>query len=259
MSEQLHLDIRNQVARVTLHRPAARNALSRALNTELLQLAHVLEQKNDVHAIVLRGAGEQAFCAGADLKERKGVSAAETGPFVDAIGNAINAWAQLPQPTIAALNGYAFGGGVELALACDFRIACDDVVMALTEVRLGIVPGAGGTQRLPRLVGLAKAKELILLGRRIDAQQAEAIGLVNQVVARDKLDAAVDAMLAELAGCAPISVRKAKEAITRGLDVPLHQGLEIERKCYDVTLFTDDRNEGLAAFAEKRKPVYQGK
>lgn len=259
MSEQLHLDIRGQVARVTLNRPSARNALSRALNLELLELAHVLAQNADVHAIVLRGAGEQAFCAGADLKERKGVSAAETGPFVDAIGNAINAWADLPQPTIAALNGYAFGGGVELALACDFRIACDHVIMALTEVRLGILPGAGGTQRLPRLVGLAKAKELILLGRRIDARQAEAIGLVNQVVGREQLDAAVDAMLAELAGCAPISVRKAKEAITRGLDVPLGQGLGIERECYNVTLFTDDRNEGLAAFAEKRQPAYQGK
>jgi len=259
MNEQLMLERRDHVAWVTLNRPEARNALSRDLNLELAQLAKTLADDDDVRAVVLRGAGEAAFCAGADLKERKGVTAAETGPYVDAIAGAINAWAALPKPTICALNGYAFGGGVELALACDFRIAVRGAVFALTEVRLGILPGAGGTQRLPRLIGVARAKELILLGRRITAERAETIGLVNQVVEPEELNVAVDAMLSELAGCAPVSVAKAKEAIERGADVSIADGLVIERACYDVTLFTDDRNEGLAAFAEKRPPRYLGK
>ncbi len=259
MSEHLRVEQREHVAWVTLNRPDARNALSKALNAELSAVAADLADNREVRTVVITGAGEKAFCAGADLKERKGVGAAETGAYVDAISGAINAWAALPQPTIALLNGYAFGGGVELALACDFRIAVEDAVLGLTEVRLGIIPGAGGTQRLPRLIGEARAKELILLGRRITAERAEAIGLVNQVVPRAELNLAVDAMLAELRGCAPVSVTKAKEAISRGLDVSLDDGLRIERECYDVTLFTEDRNEGLAAFADKRPPAYRGR
>lgn len=259
MSEELKIERSGHVAWVTLNRPEARNALSRVLNVELAKVAKELAEDAEVRVVVLTGAGDKAFCAGADLKERKGVTAEETGPYVDAISGAINAWAAMPLPTICALNGYAFGGGVELALACDFRIAVDSAVFALTEVRLGIMPGAGGTQRLPRLVGVARAKELIMLGRRITAERAEAIGLVNRVVPSGDLQVAVEAMLTELTGCAPISVAKAKEAVERGVDVPLEEGLGIERACYDVTLFTDDRNEGLAAFAEKRAPRYRGK
>jgi enoyl-CoA hydratase/carnithine racemase len=258
MSEIL-VERRDGAAWVTLNRPEARNALSRAVNLELAALAGELGRDDDVRAVVLTGAGDKAFCAGADLKERKGVSAADTGPYVDAISGAIDAWARLPKPTVALLNGYAFGGGVELALACDFRVAVHGAVFALTEVRLGIMPGAGGTQRLPRLIGVARAKELILLGRRIDAARAEAIGLVNQVVAPDALRAAGEAIVAELAGCAPRSVAMAKAAIDRGIDVGLDEGLRIERDCYDVTLFTEDRDEGLRAFADKRAPRYRGK
>jgi enoyl-CoA hydratase/carnithine racemase len=157
---------------------------------------------------------------------------------------------------VAAINGVAFGGGLELALACDFRIAAPSAQLGLTEVRLGILPGAGGTQRLPRLIGAARAKELILLGRRIDAARALEIGLVNAVT--DDLPAAVDALARELEGCAPISVAKAKEAIDRGLDVDIDTGLSVERHCYDATLGTEDRLEGLRAFAEKRPPRYTG-
>jgi enoyl-CoA hydratase/carnithine racemase len=243
---------------VTLSRPEARNALSRQVNLELRELAAELGGDPSVRTVVLTGAGDKAFCAGADLKERKGVSAAETAPYVNAISGAINAWAEMPRPTIAAMNGYAFGGGLELALACDLRIAVSTAVLALTEVRLGIMPGAGGTQRLPRLVGVARAKELILLGRRIDARRALEIGLVTEVVEPGALSAAVEAMCGELAGCAPISVAQAKRAIDRGVDTSLAEGLEIERACYDVTLFTEDRDEGLAAFADKRPPAYRG-
>jgi enoyl-CoA hydratase/carnithine racemase len=164
----------------------------------------------------------------------------------------------MPRVTIAVMNGHAFGGGMELALACDLRIAAEEAQMGLTEVRLGIMPGAGGTQRLPRLVGVARAKELVLLGRRIDAARAYEIGLVMQVSPRARLRQDADAILAELAGCAPRSVEMAKQAIDRGVEVGIDEGLRIERACYDVTLFTEDRNEGLRAFAEKRAPRYTG-
>jgi len=244
---------------VTLHRPDVRNALSRALNLRLQDLAAEIEHREDVHAIVLTGAGDKAFCAGADLKERRGVPAAESATFINAIGGAIDTWGQLRKPTICMLNGSAYGGGLELAMACDFRVCVDSAELGLTEVRLGIMPGAGGTQRLPRLVGEARAKELILLGRRIGAAQAHAIGLVNTVVPRAGLRGAVDALLAELAGCAPLSVRAAKSAIERGHGKNLAEGLAIERECYEVTLYSEDRDEGLAAFAEGRPPKYRGR
>jgi enoyl-CoA hydratase/carnithine racemase len=252
------VEVRDHVAWVTLNRPDARNALSRAVNEELLRIARALGDDPEVRVVVLTGAGEQAFCAGADLKERKGVPAGGSKPFIDAISGAIDAWARLPKPTICALNGSAYGGGLELALACDLRIAVEGAELGLTEVRLGIMPGAGGTQRLPRLVGVAAAKELILLGRRIGAARALALGLVIDVVPRDALRAAIDGLLVELAGCAPRSLAMAKAAIDRGVDVGLDEGLRIERQCYDVTLFSADRDEGLLAFAERRPPRFTG-
>ena len=247
------------VAWVTLDRPDARNALSRAVNLELLRLAGELGGDAAVRAIVLTGAGDSAFCAGADLKERKGIPAAESGPFIDAISGAIDAWSKIPKATIAAMNGSAYGGGLELALACDFRIAAEHAEMGLTEVRLGIMPGAGGTQRLPRLVGVAAAKEMILLGRRISAQRAAALGLVMSAVPAAQLRAEVERVLGELAGCAPLSIAQAKAAIDQGVDLPVDEALRLERRCYDVTLFSDDRDEGLRAFAERRPPRFQGR
>jgi enoyl-CoA hydratase/carnithine racemase len=250
---------RGHAAWVTLNRPAVRNALSLAVNNRLQELATELLNDDDVRAVVITGAGEQSFCAGADLKERRGVPAGETAPYVNAIGGAINGIGELRKPTIAAMNGSAYGGGLELAMACDFRILVDGAEVGLTEVRLGIMPGAGGTQRLPRLVGEARAKEMIMLGRRISAARAHEIGLVHQVVPRAELGRAVEALLAELDGCAPLSVRQAKSAIERGYGKSLDEGIEIERQCYDVTLYSEDRDEGLAAFAEGRPPRYQGR
>ena len=243
---------------VTLNRPDARNALSLAVNRRLIELATELDADNSVRAIVLTGAGEQAFCAGADLKERRGVPASECGPYIDAISGAITAWSKVRRPTIAAMNGSAYGGGLDLALACDFRIIDSRAEVGLTEVRLGIMPGAGGTQRLSRLIGPSRAKELILLGRRISAARAGVLGVVNEVAPVGALSSVVDTWLADLAAAAPLSVVQAKAAIDRGFDVPMIDALHIERECYDVTLFSDDRNEGLAAFAEKRTPNYRG-
>jgi methylglutaconyl-CoA hydratase len=259
MAESILVDRRaDGVVWVTLDRPEAHNALSRQVNLDLADLAHDLGKDAAVRVVLITGAGEQAFCAGADLKERKGVSADQTGPYVHAISRAIHAWGAMPRPTIAVVNGYAFGGGMELALACDFRIASRRAQFGLTEVRLGIMPGAGGTQRLPRLIGVARAKELILLGRRIDAQRALDIGLVMELCPPEELRERADALAAELLGCAPRSVAMAKDAIDRGIDERIDEGLRIERACYEVTLFTEDRNEGLRAFAEKRPPRYKG-
>jgi enoyl-CoA hydratase/carnithine racemase len=252
------VEYRGTTAWVTLNRPEVRNALSRDLNLALQELATDLDARDDLHAIVLTGAGDKAFCAGADLKERRGVPASETGPYINAIAGAIYAWGVLRKPTICAMNGSAYGGGLELALACDFRILAEGAEVGLTEVKLGIIPGAGGTQRLPRLIGEARAKELIMLGRRIPAARALEIGLVHQVVPRAAITPTVEALLAELATCAPLSVQSSKSAIERGYGRPMAEGLEIERECYEVTLYSEDRDEGLAAFAEGRPPRYQG-
>jgi methylglutaconyl-CoA hydratase len=259
MTDVVQVDRKGVVAWVTIDRAEAMNALSGAVLAALEQAAATLAEDRAVRLVAITGRGERAFSAGADLKERRGMNEAQTRERLDLIGRCFTTWAQHPKPTVAALNGLAFGGGLELALVCDFRIASEGAQLGLTEVRLGILPGAGGTQRLTRLVGAARAKELILLGRRISAARALEIGLVNAVVPGGGLTAAVEGLAAELDGCAPVSVAKAKEAIDRGLDVALDEGLVVERRCYDATLATEDRNEGLLAFAEKRPPRYQGK
>jgi methylglutaconyl-CoA hydratase len=259
MSEILVEEKPNGVVWVTLNRPEVRNALSRDVNLKLQDIAHSFEQREEVRVVVLTGAGDKAFCAGADLKERKGVPADEAAPYIDAIAGAIESWGEIKLPTVCLMNGSAYGGGLELAMACDFRILVEGAEVGLTEVRLGIMPGAGGSQRLPRLVGEARAKEMIMLGRRISAARAKEIGLVVDVVAKDKLKDAGNALLAELALCAPLSVAAAKSAIELGYGKPLPEGLAIERECYHRTLFSEDRDEGLLAFAEGRPPNYQGR
>lgn len=259
--QELLVHKQGHVATVTINRPDARNALSRALNEHMIRVVAELEDDPHIRVCVVTGAGTQAFCAGADLKERKGVTAAQTGPYLDAIAGACNAWGRLSKPTIAVMNGSAYGGGLELALACDFRLAVadDGAEIGLTEVRLGIMPGAGGTQRLPRLIGMAAAKELILLGRRISMARAAELGVVHGVAPRAELAALVDRYVGDVLACAPLSVKMAKAAMERGAHQPLPDALVTERQCYDVTLFSDDRNEGLVAFAEKRQPRFTGK
>ena len=259
MDEILYKKDERNVAWVTLNRPEARNALSKAVNLRLIELAKELSADKSLRAVVLSGAGDRAFCAGADLKERKGVTAEQTGAFVDAISGAISAWEAIPAVTLAVVNGFAFGGGTELALACDLRIASSNAQFGLTEVRLGIMPGAGGTQRLPRLIGVAAAKNIILRGNRIKAEEAKTLGLVVDVVEQKDLKAKTDEILSDLLACAPRSLEMAKKAIDTGIEQSLSEGLKIERQCYDVTLFTEDRNEGLRAFSEKRKAVFTGK
>lgn len=250
--------LENGIAIITLNRPESANALSTALLYELSHLLYDLAFRRDVRVVIFTGAGEKVFCAGADLKERSGMNETEVRKTVTLIRETINQIEQLPQPVICALNGSAFGGGLELALACDIRVAADTAQLGLTETSLGIIPGAGGTQRLPRLIGKGKAKELIFTAKRITAKEAEQIGLVEYVVPRDQLMEKAMEIAEQIVVNAPIAVMQAKIAINRGLDVDLATGLRIEQMAYDITIPTKDRLEGLQAFKEKRKPVYKG-
>jgi len=252
-------EVRDGVAFVTLNRPEAANAFSRALINELGAALSSLRDEGAVRAVVLTGAGDKAFSAGADLKERRGMSLDDTRAFVRELNRLMDQVAAFPRPVIAAINGVAFGGGLELALACDIRLAADRAEVGLTETRLGIIPGAGGTQRLPRLTGVAVAKELILTGRRIGAARARELGIVAEVVPAADLPAAAARLAADVAACGPLALSQAKLAIDGGLDLPLAAGLALEQSCYEVVLGSDDRNEGLAAFAEKRPPAFKGR
>jgi enoyl-CoA hydratase/carnithine racemase len=187
------------------------------------------------------------------------MSLEETRTFLADLNALMNEVASFPAVVIAAINGVAFGGGLELALACDFRYAIDSALVGLPEVRLGIIPGAGGTQRLARLCGIAKAKDLVLTARRIDAYEAQVMGVISEVVSTDDLHPAVERMVAQLALAGPLALAAAKRAIDDGFGRPLTDGLAIEQAAYETVLGTEDRNEGLAAFAEKRKPQWRGK
>jgi len=253
---------RGQVAFVTMNRPEAANALSKALVAALegafAELAGGLKRGDDLRAVVLTGTGK-AFCAGADLKERLTMSPEQTWGFLDELNRLMNAVAAFPRPVIAAINGAAFGGGLELALACDIRIAADTAEMGLTEVRLGVIPGAGGTQRLARVASVAVAKELILTGMRVRAQRAYALGIVADVVPAANLADVAAKLADEIAMAGPLAVAAAKRAIDEGAALPLADALALEAACYEEVLASDDRNEGLAAFAEKRLPTFKGR
>ncbi|MEW5851612.1 MAG: enoyl-CoA hydratase-related protein [Myxococcota bacterium] len=248
----------NGVVTLTLNRPDARNALNRALLEALRTELQKLSCRKNVRAVILTGAGDKAFCAGADLRERMTMTEEQTRAFLPLIRGAITDVERVPAPVIAAVNGVALGGGMEMLLSCDIRVAVKGALLGLTEVARGIIPGAGGTQRLPRIVGLARAKELIFTARQITADEAFAIGLVNRVVEPDKLMATAREIAAEIAKNAPIAVAQAKFAVDMGFGTPIDAGLALEWKCYEHTLHTKDRLEGLKAFNEKRTPNYTG-
>ncbi len=241
----------------TLNRPERMNALSRAVLRKLGQLARDAASDASLRVLIITGAGERAFCAGADLKERRGMTEDEVREALPLYREAFGAIERLPCPTLAAVNGVAFGGGLELALACDMRIMNRDTKVGLTETSLAIIPGAGGTQRLTRLVGSAKAAELILMAKRIDADEAERLGIVNRVADDARLEAAVWGKA--ISEAAPIAIRAAIEAVRAAGRVSLEEGLSIERVCYERTLRSADRLEALQAFAEKRAPSYVGR
>jgi methylglutaconyl-CoA hydratase len=241
---------------LTLDRPPV-NALGRELVEDLTRAVAGLADDAAARVLVLRTAGKH-FCAGADLKERRTMSLDDVRRFVPRLAGVCNALADLPFPTLAAVRGAAAGGGCELALACDLRVLAEDAKIGLRETALAIIPGAGGTQRLPRLIGPARAKRWILAAEMHDAAAALSDGVADRVVGVESLDDAALEMARGIAANGPQAVRLAKQAIERGLDVSLADGLAIEWECYLQTLPTADRVEALRAFAEKRPPEFSG-
>jgi len=258
MSELILTENRDGVMVLTLNRPQSMNSLNRVLLAELAEVVKAIAFDAAVRVVVITGAGEKAFCSGADLKERATMDPVEVKQYIFNIRNTFTMVENLPKPVIAAVNGFAFGGGTELAMAADIRIAAPTAVMGLTETSLGIIPGAGGTQRLARLVGKGKAKELIFMAQRLKAAEALEIGLVNRVAAAGKLMEEAMAMADRIRENAPVALEMAKYAINYGSEIDLGSGLALESNCYAVTIPTKDREEGLRAFREKRKPVYTG-
>lgn len=255
----LELKIDNHIAEITLNRPDALNCFNYELLTELDEVVNNIHINSDVRVVMITGAGEKAFSAGADLKERRTLNEQEVKRNVRKIRNVFTNLENLPQPTIAALNGYAFGGGMELALACDFRIASETAVMGLTETSLAIIPGAGGTQRLPRIVGEAKALELILTAKKFSAAEAYDFGLLTKVTKPEELLLEAKAFASLMLKNGPIALQQAKFAIKQGMNADLNTGMMIEAKAYEVTIPTEDRLEALNAFADKRPPVFKGR
>jgi methylglutaconyl-CoA hydratase len=247
------------IAIVTLNRPEAANALSSQMLAELQVILSDIKKDMDIRVVILTSSGEKAFCAGADLKERRDMTDAEAKQTVRMIGATINEVESLPQPVIAAINGVAFGGGLELALACDIRVGALEAKVGLTETSLAIIPGAGGTQRLPRLIGLGKAKELIFTAQRLTASEAEKIGILEYAVPRSEMLGKALALAKAMAKNGPLALIQAKKAVNKGIEVDLATGLKIEELAYDVLIPSEDRLEGLKAFAEKRQPEYKGR
>jgi enoyl-CoA hydratase len=242
-------------ALITLNRPDALNALSMAL---IQQLAEHLDEvaKSDARALIITGAGPKAFCAGADIKELQGRSLMQQkqgGEFGQATFAKLDT---LPMPSVAVINGYAFGGGMELALACTFRLATHNAKMGTPEIKLGLIPGYGGTQRLPRVIGEARALEMVMTGRTVDAEEALRIGLVSRLVDGDAIAAGV-AFAQEFSGYSLPALSFARDAVKRAGETPLHEGLKIETDLGTLAFQTEDAKEGMAAFAAKRKPKFR--
>ncbi len=244
----------------TLNQPDRMNALSRAIVREVYDHSRRAAKDPDLRAVIVTGTGHKAFCAGADLKERQGMTLDEVRDFLGLYRVAFGALDALAKPTVAAINGVAYGGGLELALACDFRVAVPTALLGLPETTLGIIPGAGGTQRLTRLVGPARAKELILFGSKVPAADAYAMGILSRVANANEsaLDCA-KRFVSPLLNAAPIAIGAALEAIDAAMTLSVEEGLSVERECYERTLESEDRSEALRAFAEKRPPVFNGR
>lgn len=259
MSQNVLLERDGHLAELILNRPDSMNAINNQLASDLIDACAALAADDSVWAVIFRGAGERAFCVGADLKARRDFSAEDWVEQRALLRRLFKALRDVPQPMIAAVHGFALGGGTELALLADFVVAADDAVFGLTEVSLGIIPGGGGTQSLPRLIGRNRAKELIFSARRIPAAEAQALGMINHVVSREDLLPRATALANEIMKNSPFAVRQAKWSIDQGADLPFEEGLNREHEAYMRAIGSQDRQEGILAFNEKRRPQFQGR
>ena len=259
MNAAVLLERSDHLVELILNRPEALNAIDNRLATELIEACTTIALDASIWVVIFRGAGERAFCAGADLKARRDFTAEQWTEQRALFRRLFKSLRDIPQPMIAAVHGFALGGGTELATLADFVVASDDAIFGLTEVSLGIIPGGGGTQSLPRLIGRNRAKELIYAARRISAPDAQALGLVNHVVPREDLLARAQSLAAEIMRNSPYAVRQAKWAIDRGADLPFEDGLEREHEAYLRAIGSEDRQEGIDAFNAKRPPRFTGR
>ncbi len=258
MTDKTLIKIEENTAILFLNSPENRNAISRSFLESLDSSLDDISSNKNIRVLVITSSDDKAFCAGADLKERATMSHEEVLDFLDNIRRVFSKLENMKIPTIAAINGDAYGGGLELALSCDIRTISEHAKIGLTETRLGIIPGAGGTQRLTRLIGESRSKELIFSARRIDAADAEKFGIVNYACSRNAILEKSLSLAKEFSGSAPIAVSLAKSAIAEGSGKNIEDALNIERKFYLKTLNTKDRLEALTAFKEKRTPVFKG-
>ena len=257
--QNLLVEMENQTAIVTVNRPKVLNALNKETIKELKQVFEELETDDAVLSVILTGAGEKSFVAGADITEIRTSSAMEARDWARYAQGVFNAVENFPKTVIAAVNGFALGGGCELAMSCDIRIASEKARFGQPEVLLGVTPGYAGTQRLPRLIGKGRAKELIFTGDQIDAAEAYRIGLVNKVVAPENLLAAAKEMAAKINSRGQIAVKLSKTAINEGMDTDFESGQAYEAEVFGLCFATDDQKEGMNAFVEKRKANFTGK
>jgi enoyl-CoA hydratase/carnithine racemase len=257
--ETIEVVRQNHHAVVILNRPEALNALNTQMARDIIAVMDELAGDIDIRAVALTGAGDRAFCVGADQKERKDMSKEEMHQQSELFIKAFAAVQNFPKPILAAVNGFAMGGGFEFALCCDIIIAAEEAFLGLPEVGLGIIPGGGGTQNLPRIIGKNKAKELIYSGRRISGQTAFEWEIANRVAPRGQLMAVTEELLKEITRNAPLSLQQAKRCIDFGTEINLQAGLAFEAEAYNRCLYSDDRDEGQRAFDEKRNPRYKGR
>ncbi|WP_303702628.1 short-chain-enoyl-CoA hydratase [Megasphaera massiliensis] len=251
--------VENGIATITINRPKALNALNLDTVTELKDAIEKIAVDKAVKVVVITGAGEKSFVAGADIKEMATKTPAEGREWGQFGQNVFTEIENMPQPVIAAINGFCLGGGCELSCACDIRYAAENAKFGQPEVGLGITPGFGGTQRLPRVVGRGQAKELIYTGGMIGAEEAKAIGLVNKVVPQEELMPTVLKLAGKIAKNAPVAVQLSKAAINRGINCDVVTGIAYEAEVFGLCFSTNDQKEGMAAFVEKRKPTFEGK
>ena len=252
------LETKDRISILTINRPEKRNALNQAARDEIRHALETLETSADSRVLIVTGAGDKAFIAGADIAEFEGRTALSQRQAMKSF-RIFDAIENFPKPVIAMINGFCLGGGMELALACDLRIASDNAKLGQPEINLGIIPGGGGTQRLTRLVGEGKSMELILTGDMIDAAQAKAIGLVNEVVPAAELRNHVASLASRIAEKSPIALQMAKEAVKTAARMNLREGLDRETDLFSLTFVSEDKAEGVRAFLEKRKPDFKGK
>ena len=257
--ENLIYEKRNSIAYITVNRPKVLNALNRATMAELRAAFEDAKDDAGVRVVILTGSGEKAFIAGADIKELNQLSPVEAKEYTHRGQAVFDLIENLGKPTIACINGFALGGGCELAMACTIRLASENAKLGQPEVKLGIIPGYGGTQRLPRLVGKGMAMQLNLTGEMISAQEALRIGLVNEVTAPADLIARAEALAQKIAANAPLAIKYCMEAVNKGLDMTLSEGLFLEATLFAVSCATEDKKEGTSAFLEKRAPNFTGK